>query len=186
MKLLLTGFKAFGGSAYNMTEKILKTIHNPKVDVLVLDVHYERAFQQLENHLQEHTYDMVIAFGEAPIQKIQLEYLALNMMHARIPDERTFQPKHTRIVPNGPMTYPSNLPLHEMETFLKSHHIEYQVSYHAGTYVCNDLFYRMMHRAYKIPSGFIHIPHELAYESQTKKAIESMIQWLLTYIDGLR
>jgi pyroglutamyl-peptidase len=180
MKILLTGFKSFGGASYNMTERILSSLSIQDVDVLILDVHYKYAYDTLYHHLKTHAYDMIISFGEAPIQKIQLEYLALNRMHARIPDERNFQPKHQKIDETGFETYASLLPLSEMESFFNANFIPYQVSYHAGTYVCNDLFYRMMQMETSIPRGFIHIPHDEIYQNDIKKAIESMIQWLLT------
>lgn len=180
MNILVTGFKPFGGSTYNMTERILTSINIPDVDVVILDVLYEQSFLQLKKALTLKHYDMIVSFGEAPIKQIQLEYLALNIMHARIPDAKNFQPLHIQIESKGPQTLPSLLPLKQLELYLTEQKIPYQVSYHAGTYVCNDIFYRLLHDALMIPRGFIHIPNEENTFDQSKKAIEVILQWLLT------
>ena len=180
MNILVTGFKPFGGSTFNMTEQILTTLNIPNVDVVILDVLYEKSFLQLQKVLNQKSYDIVISFGEAPIKHIQLEYLALNMMHARIPDAQNFQPLHIPIDSSGPQTFPSLLPLNVIESYLLEQKIPYQVSYHAGTYVCNDLFYRLMQKHLDMPRGFIHIPNTIESFDSSKKAIEVILQLLLT------
>ncbi len=180
MKILVTGFKAFGGSSFNMTENILTALDIKDIDILILDVLYEKSFIQLKEVLNQNAYDAIVCFGEAPISQIQLEYLALNMMHARIPDAQNFQPYHTPIDPHGIQTLPSLLPLNSLEAYLIEKHIPFQVSYHAGTYVCNDLFYRLLKDSLDIPRGFIHIPNRQDTFDSSKKAIETILLWLLT------
>lgn len=63
-------------------------------------------------------------------------------------------------------TYFSNLLVKAMVEHMKNNNIPAYISYSAGTYVCNDVFYHLMyliHSAFPAIRGrFIHVPFELS------------------------
>jgi len=144
------------------------------VQILILPVAFKKAFQTLENHLKSHHYDMIIMLGEGPNNVIHFEHVALNMMHAKIPDNLGYQPLNTAI-DDGPLSLQSTLPLSHFSKILQQEHIPYNDSYHAGTYVCNDLFYRVMRLNLTIPCGFIHVPNDVVYASLSKKSLLTLL-----------
>jgi pyroglutamyl-peptidase len=66
------------------------------------------------------------------------------------------------VVTDGPAAYFSTLPVDSLIECLTTEGIPANISYSAGTYVCNSLFYGLMHYIEKasrdVRGGFIHIP----------------------------
>jgi pyroglutamyl-peptidase len=62
----------------------------------------------------------------------------------------------------GPAAYFSRLPLAAMLESLQSNGIPAELSLTAGAYLCNQIFYTLMHHLAthqrEIPAGFIHLP----------------------------
>ena len=89
---------------------------------------------------------------------IELEAIGLNVggEPGQSPDE--FQP----LVAGGPPAYRTSLPLSRWAVLLREDGIPTQVSYHAGTYLCNAVLYLSLHLAaekrLKTRSAFIHLP----------------------------
>jgi pyroglutamyl-peptidase len=103
----------------------------------------------------------VIALGlAASRQEISIERVALNVDDARIPDNRGQQPIDEPVVPEGPYAYPSSLPIKRIAAALTDAGWRAAVSQTAGTYVCNHVFYALMHavQGQGIRAGFIHVP----------------------------
>jgi pyroglutamyl-peptidase len=79
---------------------------------------------------------------------------------ARIADNDGRQPIDEPVNPTGPYAYPSRLPVRAMLRSLQADGHPVSLSNSAGTFVCNDLFYGLMHRLSHGPArgGFIHLP----------------------------
>jgi pyroglutamyl-peptidase len=97
--------------------------------------------------------------GQAPgISRVHLEAIGINCggHSTQTPDQ--YQP----LVPDGPTAYQSSLPLSTWATQIRELGIPCQVSYHAGTYLCNALLYLTHHMAQsqglKTQATFIHLP----------------------------
>jgi pyroglutamyl-peptidase len=93
---------------------------------------------------------------------LSLERIAINVDDARIPDNVGAQPVDAKIATNGPAAYFSALPIKAMLAALQKHGIPAHVSQTAGTYVCNHVFYGLMHALRRKPGvrgGFIHVPN---------------------------
>jgi len=73
------------------------------------------------------------------------------------------RPRDSAIVPDGPVAYWSTLPVRAIVETLTGNMIPAYISYSAGTYVCNHVFYATSHfvAANKLPIkvGFIHVPY---------------------------
>jgi len=104
-------------------------------------------------------YDFALHLGQAPgISRINLEALGINVggHSSQTPDQ--YQP----LMPGGPAAYHSCLPLADWAVKVRELGIPCQVSYHAGTYLCNALLYLTHHIAHerrlKTHAAFIHLP----------------------------
>ncbi len=65
-------------------------------------------------------------------------------------------------VEDGPIAYQSNLPLKAIVETLRNHGIPADVSDTAATFVCNHLFYGILHEIFEnnmaIKAGWVHLP----------------------------
>ncbi len=174
MNILVTAFEPFDQKDDNQSENIARSLSLDHVDILILPVAFRLAFQTLENHLKTCSYEMIIMLGEGPNNVLHLEHVALNVMHARIPDNLGLQPLNTAI-DDGPLSLHSTLPLDQFKEILTNNNYLFYDSYHAGTYVCNDLFYRVMRMHLTIPCGFIHVPNDAKHTSKTKKSLMTLL-----------
>jgi pyroglutamyl-peptidase len=93
---------------------------------------------------------------------ISIERVAINVDDARIPDAAGRSPIDAPIVAGGPAAYFSTLPIKRLRAALAKAGIPAEVSQTAGTYVCNHVFYGLMHALKRRPGvrgGFVHIPY---------------------------
>lgn len=77
--------------------------------------------------------------------EISLERVAINLIDARIPDNAGKQPIDVPVVAGGPAGYFSTLPVKAAVQQLRRQGIPAGVSYTAGTYNCNHIFYGLRH-----------------------------------------
>jgi len=91
------------------------------------------------------------------------ERIAVNVDDFRIPDHAGRRPVDEPVVPGGPAAYFSTLALREMVAAMQAADVPAAISNSAGTYLCNHLFYRVMHelavRGATLPAGFVHLPY---------------------------
>lgn len=121
-------------------------------------VDFQRARERLEKDL-DGDFDFAIHLGQAPgSTRVRLEAVGLNVggsSHGN-PDALA------TLVPDGPLGYRSPLPLPSWAQQLRSAGIPAQVSFHAGTYLCNAILYLSLHlaqrRGLRTQSAFIHLP----------------------------
>ena len=163
-KILLTGFEKFHTASSNPTEAIVNQLGAQKIPGLitaVLPVEFGRSWQILKQLIDEHQPDVVIALGQAEGRsQITPEKIAINLDNARIPDNAGNAPLNQVIVRNGADGLFSTLPIDSYVEMLKAADIPVNISYSAGTYVCNHLFYNLQNYCLgkSIKSGFIHVP----------------------------
>ncbi len=108
--------------------------------------------------------DVVVCLGLAGGRTaVSLERVAINCDDARIPDNAGHSRIDEEIVPGGPAAYFSTLPIKAALAALQVAGIPAEVSQTAGTYVCNHVFYALMHSIEQrsdIRGGFVHLPRE--------------------------
>lgn len=160
--ILVTGFQPFLGEAINPSTLLLRELRGlPHVETLLLPVEYDGSFHNLKVHLQQ-KFQFLLMLGQAGgAANIRLERVALNLEDAAISDEgKTLRQGHL-IEVSGPAAQFSDLPLNQWCQKIQSqqpeigHRIE--VSNHAGTYVCNSLYYKVL-RHFGPNSLFVHLP----------------------------
>ncbi|EKO3791343.1 pyroglutamyl-peptidase I [Vibrio metschnikovii] len=165
-KVLLTGFEPFGEDSLNPSQALLNAkeqLHVTGVEVIgcVLPVVRYQAAEVAINAIKTHQPDLVLMFGQASGRGvITPERVAINLDDYRIADNAGHQPIDEAIIADGPAAYFTTLPVKAMVEDLQQAGIAAEVSYSAGTFVCNHLFYAVQHylSQHDIPSGFIHIP----------------------------
>lgn len=174
MKILLTGFEPFGPVRVNPSEQIVRRIGRlvgeearsrgaMELRVEVLPTDFVAADRRIRQLIREFRPDAVLCLGVAPQRdKISLERFALNLDDDSLPDNAGRCRAGRRIAPNGPAAYWSTLPLERFRRQLERHGIPVSYSNHAGTYLCNHIFYVARHEIEKMgngaPCGFVHVP----------------------------
>ena len=168
MRILLTGFMPFGNHPINPSQQIVEAMANRGNDELefiteVLPVEYHAAGERIGTLIREHQPDAIVLLGlAARSDAIRLERVALNVDDAGLADNAEDLASGRVIEPDGPAAYWSSLPLDAMQQALQGRDIPVKISNHAGTYVCNHLFYAARHfleqRTVTTPCGFIHVP----------------------------
>ena len=167
--ILVTGFEPFGGDKINPSAEIARAldgrvIAGRRVVGAVLPCVFRASIAELKKLLRAHRPGLVVCVGQAGGRAdITPERVAVNVDDARIADNAGAQPIDRPIVRGGPAAYWSTLPIKAIVAALRQRGIPASVSQTAGTFVCNHVFYGLMHarrrgsgRASR--GGFIHVP----------------------------
>ncbi|MDR7121288.1 pyroglutamyl-peptidase I [Rheinheimera soli] len=180
--ILLTGFEPFGCEQSNPSWQAVQQLDGYKLDYEVqivsrqLSCVFEKSQQELKTAIEELKPVLVLALGQAGGRtELCFEKVAINFIDARIADNAGQQPLDKPVVSDGPTAYFTTLPVKAMVNSLKQQGIPASVSYTAGTYVCNTVFYALMHQLKnnpKVRAGFLHIPYAPA--QAIGKAVASM------------
>lgn len=166
--ILLTGFAPFDGQPTNPSWEAVRALHGKRIAghrtiTRCLPVAFGVSLKQLRAALRETSPALVVCVGLAGgRERISLERIAINVDDARIPDNNGDQPIDEAVVADGPAAYFSTLPIKSMLAGLRDSGFPVEVSQTAGTYVCNHVFYGLMHalrNRRRIRAGFIHIPY---------------------------
>ncbi len=127
---------------------------------------YPVDFATLQARLAEDlagNFDYALHLGQAPgSSRIQLEAIGLNIggSSSQSPDQfRT-------LVDDGPVAYRTSLPVSDWAVKLRRANIPAQVSFHAGTYLCNATLYLTHYlierSSVKTQAAFIHLPLDIS------------------------
>jgi pyroglutamyl-peptidase len=175
-RVLLTGFDPFGDTGHSSTPvnpswmavQALggKRIAGHLMVAAQLPTVFQASIAELVRLLALHKPALVVCVGQAGGRSaISLERIAININDARIPDNIGGQPVDTPVVADGPAAYFGSLPIKAMLQALQEAGVAAEVSQTAGTFVCNHVFYALMHalatkRGFKrTRGGFIHVPY---------------------------
>lgn len=164
--LLVTGFEPFGGDAINPSGDAAlrldgQTIAGHVVRGAVLPCVFAQAPVQLRALVEVHQPALLLCLGLAASRRgFHLERVAINLIDARIADNAGAQPVDAPVDPAGPPAAFTTLPVKAMAAALRADGFAAEVSYSAGTYVCNQVFHAAM--ALPVPrAGFLHVGGDL-------------------------
>lgn len=168
--VLVTGFEPFGGEAINPSWEAVRQLDGRTlaggavVHARQLPCVFGASRNALQDAIATLRPQLVLCVGQAGGRaELSLERVAINVIDARIPDNAGQQPVDEPVVPGGPAAYFSTLPVKAMVAALRADGVPAAVSQTAGTYVCNEVFYALMHAAQSLPwparAGFVHIPY---------------------------
>ncbi len=170
--MLLSGFEPFGGALENPSQQVVQRLAGvwldaapgaPRVRIegLVLPVAFGAAAELLEAAIARHRPRLVLALGLAPGRsEIAIERVALNLCDAPIADNTGAQPIDRPVLDGGAAALFATWPLRAALAALRDAGLPAGLSLSAGSYVCNELFYRLLHalRDAAVPAGFVHLP----------------------------
>lgn len=166
--VLLTGFEPFGGEKVNPSWLAVHRLHGRTVAGHRIVAHrlptaYGESLQKLRRLLQRIRPALVICVGQAGGRaEVTPERVAINVDDSRLPDNAGRKPVDAAIVPGGPAAYWSTLPVKAIVRALRRRGVPASVSSTAGTFVCNHVFYGLMHElaanGNAVRGGFVHVP----------------------------
>ncbi|MBR3098431.1 MAG: pyroglutamyl-peptidase I [Clostridia bacterium] len=184
--ILVTAFEPFGGEKTNASFEAVRLLPEELCGFVVrkelLPVVFGMAGEKVVSLVEELKPSLVLCTGVAGGRTaVTPEKIAVNWRQARIPDNEGNQPEAERIDPAGPDGIFSGLPVERIVEELREKGYPAEVSYTAGTYVCNDVFYLLMDHLRKtgleIPAGFIHVPPESVLDSvRCVEALETALR----------
>ena len=189
--VLLTGFEPFNGASINPAWEAVRALDGWigagfQVVTRQLPCVFGLSTRLLLDAIEECKPDIVIAVGQAGGRPdITVERVAINVDDAPIPDNDGWQPLDATIVATGPDAYFATLPIKAMVQAMRERGVAASVSQTAGTFVCNHVFYGLMHFTHGLPlkAGFIHVPF-LPEQVSDKPGVAGME--LAQMIDALR
>ena len=165
-KLLITGFDAFGGAGINPSWEAVKLLPDQIADFEVHKLEIPTVFglgaETVLARAKELRPDVILCVGQAGGRDaVTPERIAVNIRDARIPDNKGNQPGGEPVVPDGPAAYFSTVPVKAMAEAIQAAQIPGAVSNTAGTFVCNDTLYTLLHHyaGTSVRVGFIHVPY---------------------------
>jgi len=193
--VLLTGFEPFNGAHIIPAWEAVRALKGWSgddflVEVLQLPCVFGFANRVLAGAIDEIKPDVVIAVGQAGGRAdLTVERVAINVDDAPIVDNDRQQPVDAAIVAGGPAAYFSTLPVKAIVGAMRERDLRASVSQTAGTFVCNHVFYGLMHRidGTAVRGGFIHVPYlpeqAAAFPGAPSMALEEIIEGLRVAVE---
>mgnify|MGYP002518711298 CR=1 FL=1 len=192
--LLITGFDPFGGATVNPSweavAKLPERIGNWMLCKLQIPTVFGLAAQTVLEKAQEVNPAAILCLGVAAGRSaVTPERIGINVRSARIPDNRGNQPKEESVIPGGGDGLFSTMHVSAMAAAIEETGLPGAVSNTAGTFVCNDTLYRLLHHyaGTAVRVGFIHVPHlpEQAKAGGASMPLEDIIRGLSAAIKAL-
>lgn len=192
-KLLITGFEPFCGEKINPSWEAVKLLPDiigdyslTKAEVPVV---FGKAADTVLKIANEISADAVICVGQAGGRNsVTPEMVAVNLRFASIPDNEGNLPKDEPCIEHGENAYFATLPVRKIALAISETGIPCSISYSAGTYVCNDLIYHLLHSFSKTDTKacFIHVPF-IPSQTDTKPSLplDDIVKALKTAIETI-
>lgn len=183
MKILVTGFDPFGGEKVNPAYEAVKLLPNNIAGSEIIKVEIPTVFTKssmvTEEAIKKYKPNVVLNIGQAGGRTgITVEKVAINLAEARIPDNDGEQPLDEKLREDGEAAYFATIPVKAMVQNIRKHGIQANISYTAGTYVCNSIMYNVLYMVSKaytnIRAGFIHVPFSIEQVSEKPEGTPSM------------
>ena len=168
-QLLITGFDPFGGESVNPAWEAVKALPDTVGDYILTKLEIPTVFGEAAKTVLDHADtmpsppDVILCIGQAGGRAaVTPEFAAINYRQAGIDDNKGNRPKESPIIPDAPAAYFATVPVQRMTAAIADAGIRAQTSYSAGTFVCNDVFYTLLHRfaGTETRVGFIHVPFQ--------------------------
>lgn len=163
VKILVTAFEPYEVWSENASWLVLmEYLRTRPADTRITTRRYPVDFDLLKSRLRqdlEKGFDVVLHLGQAPgSSHIRLEALAVNVA-GRTETGGTDLPP---LIAGGAVAYRSHLPLAYWSQHLQQLGIPTQISYHAGTFLCNAAMYLSHVWQHELGRpdavGFVHLP----------------------------
>src|SRR5450756_100772 len=167
MTILVTGFEPFGGEALNPSWEAVRRLNgdvgDARIERLLVPTSYADSIGTVTEVIDRLRPAAVVMVGQAGGRAgLSIERVAVNCDDAQAPDNTGVLHKDAPIVSQGPTAYLTTLPIKQIVAGLRSAGFPAAVSNTAGLFVCNHLFYGVLHHIVihnlETQAGFIHVP----------------------------
>src|SRR5688572_12527619 len=197
VRLLVTGFEPFGGHTINPSERMVRLLAasappNTVLSTRVLPVAYRRAFAPVAEVLENERLHGALLLGlGAGRSTLDFERFGVNWRGAQHPDNDGMRIAGERIDPAGAAAYFATAPVDDLVSACKAAGAPAAVSSHAGTFLCNQVFYMALRHCdrmnLKCRLGLVHLPllPEQASAGEPALSEESMIAGLTAALSHL-
>lgn len=177
--ILVTGFVPFLKHGVNSSQAVVERLARSRppgvrLSTLVLPVEFGKGFDVLREYLERERPRAIVLTGMAAgARNVRLERLAVNLADCesfavrgrrtvRRPDNGGAEPLDQPIVPGGPLARPARADVKALGRALKARGLPVELSLSAGSYVCNDIYYRTLDHLERTsdPAAclFVHLP----------------------------
>ena len=189
--LLITGFDPFGGEtvnpAWEAVSRLPDIIGGFRLTKLCIPTVFGIAADTVLAAARADAPDVILCVGQAGGRDaVTPERIAINLASAKKPDNAGNQPLEAPILPGGPDGIFATVPVSAMADTITAAGLPGRVSNTAGTFVCNDTLYRLLHHYAGTPVrvGFVHVPHlpQQAGDGAPSMALGDMIAALTAAI----
>jgi len=196
MKALVTGFEPFGGETINASLEAVRLLPAQFGGIVVvtaeLPTSYARSLTALEAAIMRTKPDIVLCVGQAGDRAaLCVERIAVNVQDAEITDNDGAKPIDAPVVAGGPAAYLATLPVRAAVAALQAEKLPVQLSMSAGTFVCNHVFYGLMHlaaaRGHPFRAGLLHVPRlpQQAPDGKTPHmALDDIVRGILVVLES--
>ncbi|MGA4837446.1 pyroglutamyl-peptidase I [Streptomyces sp. G45] len=182
-RVLVTGFEPFMQDTYNPSWAAAQLLREKppeglEVTAVELPCVFSRSLPALRQAVLSADPEIVLCLGLSPRRGISIERVAINVDDSPGLDNDGAQPVDEPIVADGPAAYFSTLPIKRCAKAVHDAGIPSDVSLSAGTFVCNHVFYGLMHllatEGKGRRGGFVHVPHTPEMPAVSGYGIPSM------------
>ena len=208
LEIIVTGFDPFGEFSVNPSEVVAASMPST-VDLIKLVDEVEgshaalsaftlstcctESWQSLEAELKaraDRTIVLVMLGLAEPRSDIEMERVALNLRDYRFADNKGHQPPVEKIVEEAENALFSLIDLKSLQERITQKGCPISVSNHAGTYVCNEIYFRSLLYQKENPhlskTLFVHLPGSLKVgDCSDQEKLSIMRATVLTLIEEL-
>ncbi|MGM9552724.1 MAG: pyroglutamyl-peptidase I [Faecousia sp.] len=193
-RLLITGFDPFGGETVNPSWEAVRLLPEAvgayRLMKLQIPTVFGQAVETVLTAARELRPDVILCIGQAGGRSaVTPEVVAINLREARIPDNAGNQPVNVPVVENAPAAYFSTVPVRTMVKAIQDAGLPAALSYSAGTFVCNDVLYTLLHcfDGTQTQVGFVHVPFlpEQSKDHAPSLPLAQIVQVLTVAIESL-
>lgn len=191
-KLLICGFMPFGGEEINPSWEAVRLladkIGNYALTKLCVPVVFGEGSKAVITAAKAISAEAILCIGQAGGRSaITPELVGINLRYAKIPDNNGNQPKDEPVIPGGKSAYFSTFPVRKISEAIRSAGIPSELSYSAGAYVCNDLFYSLLSEFEntKTRVAFIHVPYIPEQWKEPSLPLDDIVKALVIAIESM-
>ena len=164
--IVATGFGVFPGAPENPTAWVIGKLERSgwrpdgaRLLTHTFDVRFDLWERQAQPLIEKAKPDAFVAFGlSAKAKGVTLESTARNSVGTDRPDFAGACAVGACVIDEAPTVHPTRLPFVEISHALRTADVPVARSDDAGDYLCNLLFYRLMHEGPRV-AGFVHVPY---------------------------
>ncbi len=147
--VLITGFEHFDGYSLNPSAEVAKRLDGEEIDDkdvtgAILPLDYRTMISVFQRYATEVSAEVILLMGQSNRGSVTIERMAVNAVSTEREDNKGYKPESDLISSSGPVGYFSNVDVNTLAKKLREKGLPVFTSYHAGTYGCNFIFYRVL------------------------------------------